>query len=63
MNKTIVVVSKITNSFVGQAVIFIIFVVSVKCEQWHKTSAKNKEFLSETNNIFGFTWFAINQLI
>ena len=28
----------------SQAVIVIIIVVSVKCEQWHKSSENNKEF-------------------
>ena len=36
--------SRIANSYVGQAVIVIIIVVSVKCEQWHKTRENNKEF-------------------
>ena len=42
------IVSRITISCVGQAVIVIIIViiivVSVKCEQCHKSSADNKEF-------------------
>ena len=57
------VVSRIANSSVGQAVIVIIIVVSMKCEQWHRSNANNKEFLSETKQIFVFTWFAINELI
>ena len=47
----------------GQAVIIIIIVVSVKCELWHKSSANNKEFLSEIKHIFDFIWFAINEII
>ena len=43
-NKIVKVVSRIANSCVGQAVIVIIIVVSVKCEQWHKSSENNKEF-------------------
>ena len=62
-NKIVAVVSRIANSCVGQAVIFIIIVVSIKCEQWHKSSANNKEFLSEIKNIFIFTWFAIIELV
>ena len=40
----VTVVSIITNSFVEQAVIVVISVVSVKCEQWHKSSENNKQF-------------------
>ena len=41
------VVSKIMNSCVRQAVIAIIIVVyKYKSEQWHISSANNKEFLS-----------------
>ena len=40
----VAVVSIITNSCVEQAVIVIISVVSVKCEQWHKSSENYKEF-------------------
>ena len=54
--------SKITNSCVEQAVIVIISVVSVKCEQLHKSSENNKEFDWDKIQI-GFTWFAINKLI
>ena len=36
---TVLIASTIANSCVGQAVIVIIIVVSVKCEQWHKSSA------------------------
>ena len=38
------VVSKIANKCVEEAVIVIIIAVSIRCEQWHKSSAKNKEF-------------------
>ena len=41
-NKTVAVVKIITNSYVGQAVIVVIIVVSVKCEQWHISSENNK---------------------
>ena len=37
-------VSRITNSCVEQAVTVIVSVVSVKCEQWHKSTENNKEF-------------------
>ena len=40
----VTVVTRITNSCVEQAVIVIISVVSVKCEQWNKSSKNNKEF-------------------
>ena len=50
--KTVPVVIRIANSCVEQAVIFIIIVVSVKCEQWHKSSAENKDSLIETKQIF-----------
>ena len=43
-NETIAVVSRIANSCVEQAVIVIIIVVLVKCEQWHKSGENNKEF-------------------
>ena len=36
--------SRITNSCVELAVIVTIIIVSVKCEQWHKSSENNKEF-------------------
>ena len=39
----VAVVSWITNGCVEQAVSDIISVVSVKCEQWHKSSVNNKE--------------------
>ena len=32
------------NSCIEQVVIVIISVVSVKCEQWHRSSENNKEF-------------------
>ena len=41
-NKTIAVVSRIANSCVGQAVIVLIIIASVKCEQWHKSSENLK---------------------
>ena len=63
MNKTVTIVSKITNSCIGQAVTVTNIVVFVKCEQWHKSSASNKEFLSETKQIFVFTCFEINEPI
>ena len=63
VNKIVAVVSKIANSCVGQAVMVIIIVVSVKCEQWHKSRVNNKEYLSETKHISVFTWLAINELI
>ena len=63
VNKTIAVVSRTANTCIGQAVIVINIVVSVKCEQWHKSSANNKELLSEIKQIFVFTWFASNELI
>ena len=62
-NETVAVVSKISNSCVGQAVIVIIIVVFVKCKQWHKSSANNKEFLSETKHALVVSWFAIKGLI
>ena len=62
-NKTVAVVSSAVNCYVGQAAIVIINIASVKCEQWHKSSANNKEYLSETWHIFVFIWFAINELI
>ena len=62
-NKTVAVVSGIVNSYVGQAVIVVIIVVSIKCEQSHKSGEHNKEFLSETKHMLVFTWFAINELI
>ena len=57
------IVSRIANSFAGQAVIVTIIVVSVKYEQWHKSSMKNKEFLNEIKPVFVFALFAINELI
>ena len=59
MNKTVVVVNRITNSCVGQAVIALIIVVSVQYEQWRKSSEHNKQFLSEVKLIFASVWFAI----
>ena len=44
MNKTVAVVSRIANNCVVQAVIVTITVVSVRCEQWHKSRANSKEF-------------------
>ena len=43
--------NRIANSCVGQTVI--IFIVSFKCEQWHKSSENNKEF--KTKHIFVLT--------
>ena len=58
------VVSRIANSCVVQAVIVIIITVSAKCEQFHKRSENNKEFfVSEIKHIFVFIWFTINELI
>ena len=57
MKKTVAVVRRIANTCVEQAVVVIIIVVSVKCEQCHKSSANNKEFLSEIKHISVFTWF------
>ena len=62
-NKKFVVVSRIGNSRFGQAVIVVMIIVSVKCEQWNNCSASNKEFLGEVKHEFVFTWFAINGLI
>ena len=42
-NKIVAVVSRTANSYIGQAVIVIIIVTSVKCERWHKSSENNKE--------------------
>ena len=36
---------------VVQPVVVIFIVVSVKCEQWHKSSANSKESLSETKHL------------
>ena len=55
VNKTIVVVSRIANSHIEQAVIVIVIVV-YKFEQWHKS-------LIETKLVFVFTWFDIHELI
>ena len=63
LKKTVAVVSRIANGCVGQPVIFIITVVSVKCEQRHKGSANIIEFLNKTKHIFVFTWTVINELI
>ena len=51
------VVSKITNRCVGQlfVIVVIVIVVSVMCEQWHKSSENYKESLIETKHIFVFT--------
>ena len=48
MSKRVRVVNWIAYTCVGQAVLVIIIVVFVKCEQCHKSSANNKEYLSET---------------
>ena len=49
-NKTVVVMSIIANSCVGQAVI----VTLVKCEQWHK-SIETEVTETETKHVFAFT--------
>ena len=43
-DQRVAVVSRITNSCAEQAVIVIISVVSVNCEQWHKSNENNIEF-------------------
>ena len=49
------VVHRITNSCVGQAVVIIIIVVYMyKFEQWHISSANNKDSLIETKTNFCF---------
>ena len=55
--------SRITNNCVEQALSVIISVVSVKCEQWHKSGERTIMNLTETKHIFVFTWFANNELI
>ena len=50
VNKTVAV----AYSFVGQAVIVIIIVVSVKFEQWNISSANNKESLIKTKTNIWF---------
>ena len=60
MNETVAVVSRISNSCVGQAVVVIIIVVSVKCEQWHKSNADNKLLLSEARRIFFIFFFLLS---
>ena len=55
--------NRITNSRVEQAVIVIISVVSVKCEQWHKSRERTIKKETEIKHIFVVTWFAINELI
>ena len=52
VNKTVAAVSRIANTCVEQAVIVIIIIVSVKCKQWLKSSANNKEILSEIKQIY-----------
>ena len=47
----------------GQEVIVIIIVVSVKCEQWYKSRANNIEFLSEIKHILVNNWFVIYEVI
>ena len=42
--RQVAVVSRITNSCVEQVFSVIISVVSVKCEQWHKSRVNKKEF-------------------
>ena len=53
----------VADSCVGQVVIVIIIVVSVKYEQWHKGSANKFFFFIETIHILVFTWYAIDELI
>ena len=49
------VVSKIVNSCVGEAVVVTIVAVSVNCKQGHKSSENNKEFnWKQTNVCFYF---------
>ena len=60
---TVAVASRIANSCVEQAVIVITIAVSVKCEQWHKSRANNKDLLNETKHVFVFTFTAINERI
>ena len=62
VNKTVAVVSKITNSCVGQAVIVIIVVYPLSVNSGTKVVRTIKRF-SETKHIFAFTEFAINELI
>ena len=51
------VVSRISNSCVGQAVIVIISIVSVKCEQWHKSNENTKKCnRNRTNICFYLVW-------
>ena len=59
VNETVVVVIRIVNGCVEQAVI----VASVKCEQWHKNSENNRESLIGKCHIFVIIWFAVNELI
>ena len=59
----VVVVIRITNSCIEQAVIVVIIVVSVKYEQWHKNSENNEETLIETKRIFLLTLVAITEFI
>ena len=56
------IVSRIANSCMEQKVIVTVIVVSVKCEQWHKSGENKIKSLTVTEHIFVFTWFAINEL-
>ena len=44
LTKRVAVVSKITNCCVERVFSVIVSVVSVTCEQWHKSRENNKEF-------------------
>ena len=43
-NKIVAVLSRLADNYVGQAVIVIIIVISVICEQWHISNENNREF-------------------
>ena len=43
-NKTVAGARRIVNSCVGQAVVVIIIIASIKCEHWHISNANNKGF-------------------
>ena len=63
MNKTLVVVSRIANSCIGQAVIVTTIVVSVKVNNGTKVKRARKSFLMKLKYVFVLTWFAINVFI
>ena len=54
---------RITNCCVEEAVIIIVIFVSVKCEQWHKVSANNKEFNLNRTHLFLLGWQLTNSYI